>query len=107
MPFVPNAGAPTHATYNLNRHLCQMISRPFSCREPNASKLPFAFPDSAYELKNWRLTSMYVGIETEDHDARAAAKSYDKQGDISVAFQLSDLLVLRDESGPVVSCSKH
>lgn len=104
MPFVPNGGALVHASYNLNRHLCRMLSQGFSCREPDGSTKPFAFPESTGDLHNWRLTSMYIGLETEDRDKRALAETHAKQGDIDVAFQISNLRVMRDSSRPAVFC---
>ena len=40
---------------------------------------------------------MFVGVETEDTDRRTSASDAAKQGDISVALQIADLKVIRDD----------
>jgi len=95
LPFRPTRGPPVHATYNLNQHLCRVIATPFICRYADGRTEPLKFSAAAHDFKNWRVASMYVGLETEDHDARATAPTHAQQGDVSVAVQLSDLHVLR------------
>ncbi len=107
MSFVASAGAPTHATYNLNRHLCALITEPLSCRQPDGSTKPFVFPEEARDLRNWRLTSMYTGLETEDRDARAPVSTPTKQGDVNVGFQISNLRVMFDPSRTGASCNNN
>lgn len=106
LPFVASDQAPVHARYNLNRHLCQMLSARFSCHQKDGEPpVPFAFTPAQQDPQNWRLTSMYVGLETEDRDMRPEATTHDQQGRVAVALQLSNLRLTGDASPPALSCA--
>ena len=88
MPFRPNPETPVHATYNLNDVLCQMLKAPIICRFADGTTKPLQFPAAARSFKNWRLTSMYVGLETENRDVRPGAATNSIQGEVQVALQI-------------------
>lgn len=96
LPFKASSAAPVHAEFDLNRHLCDALSQPLSCREQDGSVEPYRFPVEANDLHNWRLVSAYFGLETQDRDTRAAAASHGKAGNLSLAVQVSELTLTAD-----------
>jgi hypothetical protein len=100
LPFAASTGAPLSARYNLNRYLCDVLARGFQCKRGDGSSFPLEFPVAARDFRNWRLTAMFVGLETHDTDLRRSAWIKSKQGDVTVALQVSGLGVTRDGTRP-------
>ncbi len=80
--------------FKLNQYLCDMISKGFSC-DDNGKKYAFEFPAAAKNFKNWKITSMYIGLETQDTDLRPQSFSKHPQGVVEAGVQISNLKVVR------------
>ena len=99
MPVRRNNGPPLHIDYGLNQILCDLLNTRFSCADAHGGGLSaLIFPPAAHDLKNWSLTSMYVGLETQDRDERPSAVTHGQQGTVKVAVQISNLRVVSDTS---------
>lgn len=99
------AGDAVSFRFSLNSIVCQMAKRNFLCRRTDGTNEDFSFPAAALDMKNWRVNSMYIGLETQNRDARTDATA-EAQGAISVAVQVSDVSVSKDESfAPSSNCT--
>jgi hypothetical protein len=80
--LIPYAAGPARpVALDLNAHLRRLIAAGFTCDEGDGKRRAFVFPAGAREGRNWRVTSMYVGLETE--------------GTVDVAVQVSHLRLIR------------
>lgn len=107
LPFRPSPGrAPlTPYTFDLNRHVCALVRAEFSCSGATGPH-PFAFPAAAADLGNWRIRSIYVGLETQSSGVDLAAPP---KGKVAVGLQVSDPEILQPESRPgaSVTCAAY
>ncbi len=83
--------------FNINQYLCSMIRKGFDCND-NGRQYKFDFPESAKDFRNWKITSMYVGLETQDTDLRRESKNPQAQGFVEAAVQISNLQVIKSET---------
>jgi hypothetical protein len=89
--------------YDLNRHLCDLLSQSFPCEQ--VSGVPgYTLPASAQDPRNWRLTSMYLGLETQNRDGRSASLTGPSAGTASAGILIAALHVRR---GPSQSAAGH
>jgi hypothetical protein len=77
--------------FNVNQYLCDLLSRQVSCLNNN-EKQNLVWDNEARDLRNWTVRNFYIGVETQNKDARnkqsgAAAT----QGHASVALELANL----------------
>lgn len=100
LPFESDSGPPTALHQRVNQYLCALLTRLHRCQD-GASLVPL--PDQAAfdDLGNWRLESMYVGLETQATDMRPNSVSRRPQGTVAVALQVSDLRLRGLPSGEV------
>jgi len=96
LPMRATPGSLEELHYVLNRYLCDMIAKPFMCRPAEGSRYELKMPASARDFRNWELKSIYVGLETNNRDARPGAHSTDPQGSADLGVQISNLRVERD-----------
>ncbi|CAL80617.1 hypothetical protein; putative signal peptide [Bradyrhizobium sp. ORS 278] len=90
--FIVATGAPQHWSYDINQLVCDLAQRMFSCRDDGGRMSDsVGFPQEARDLSNWHLTSMYVGLETQERDLRPGAVVRSRQGSVDVAVQISKL----------------
>jgi hypothetical protein len=95
LPFSPDTGLLRPLNYVLNRYVCAFLSRPLHCIGPQGQQPDLAIVPAAADFKNWRLTSMYIGLETQDHDIRPTSANRSKQGSVEAGVQIADLRVTR------------
>jgi hypothetical protein len=100
LPFAAGTGAPFAARYNLNRYLCDVLARAFQCRRGDGGTSALEWPASARDFRNWRVTGMFIGLETHDTDRRSNSWNKTKQGEVAAAVQVSGLSVSRDTTRP-------
>jgi hypothetical protein len=98
LPLQTTGGQPRSLQYDVSRHLCEVVVAQFQCRPSNASAYQYQLPASARDFRNWELQAVYVGLETNNRDARQRASTADPRGSVALGVQLSNLLVLRDTS---------
>lgn len=100
MDFVKNGPGPFY--YNINRYLCDVIKKPIQCSDGSV----YAFPKEASQFLNWKITSMYIGLETQNRDNRKESKILNAQGSVAAGFQISNLSLLRDNDSmfDITSC---
>lgn len=100
LAFTPDTGPLHHLSYNLNDYLCDMVSRPFPCRDGKA-----ALPDSAHDMSNWRLTGMFIGLESSIQDLRSRSTNVRSQGSLQIGLEVASVRVLRaNDSLPNKTC---
>jgi hypothetical protein len=92
--FGPYKGPLVHLQYSLNAYLCDLIDRPLRCRTSDGTT-SVTLRDGVKDFANWKIKSMYVGLETQTEDLRPQSKDRNAQGSVSVALQFSNLHVLR------------
>ena len=93
LPFAPDPG-PLHSFhYLLNRYLAQAVTRTYRWQGQTV-----AWPAAALDFRNWRLTGMYVGLETQASDLRPQSVNHDKQGSVKIGVQIANLRVMRDDA---------
>lgn len=90
LPFAPDSGPLHHLSYNLNDYLCDMASKPFPCADGELS-----LPDSARDMSNWRLTGMFIGLESSIQDLRSRSTNVRSQGSLRVGLDVANVKVLR------------
>ncbi len=95
LPFQADPGPLHPFHYLLNRYVAQVVARPYKWN----GRL-VAWPAAAHDFKNWRLTGMYLGLETEAVDLRPKSITPDPQGSVEAALQVADLQVVRDPARP-------
>jgi hypothetical protein len=95
LPFVRSTGRLQRLSFILNRYVCAFLTRPLPCSGPRGNQLNLTLVPAAFDFKNWRLTSMYIGLETEDHDIRSTSASSRVQGSVEAGLQVADLRVIR------------
>jgi hypothetical protein len=95
-PFGPDKGPLKHLRFNINSHICALISRPVVCTDSAGQKTIWPLPDSPTGFQDWKLLNVYVGLETESQDIRSQSPTKDPQGKVEVALQLADLKVIPD-----------
>lgn len=94
LPFRPDPDPPHEFRYVLNRYLCALMVNPFSC-SGHGERQQFSMPTASRDFRNWRLKSMYVGLETRSHDLRPGSRTPGFRGTVALGLQVSDLKVVR------------
>ena len=87
-------------SYDLNRYLCDVLARPFTCQSQDGATEPLTLPSAAHDFRNWSVRELYVGLETEDTDLRPGSPTHAPQGEVSAAIEIADLRVMRDPTRP-------
>ncbi|KQP48949.1 hypothetical protein ASF39_14445 [Methylobacterium sp. Leaf108] len=80
--------------FDLNREVCALARAEFQCSGGGASQR-FRLPASAMDLANWRIGSLYIGLETQDSVEKAPNPV---RGSVRVSLQVSDPRVSQDVS---------
>jgi hypothetical protein len=106
-PFAHFAKPPKQMEVSMNDLLCNLVSQPFMCPAPDGRRAT-EFPASAHDPKNWSISSMYVGLETQVEDARAGAHDSVRRNS-EVSLRIFDLGLTSDRSVPFsfASCAKQ
>ncbi len=91
---VPSAGALQGMDYDVNKYLCALVKATYNCGSG-----PVSFPAAAYNLSNWQITSIYIGLETEN---RMIPNDLVVRGHAGLGVQIEDLHVYKypGASGP-------
>ncbi len=97
LPFVPAArnAAPASFAFDLGRHVCALARLSFDCAGADAPQR-FRFPAAAADLANWRLSSVYLGLETQIADARTGGAV---AGSVESALQIANAEILQQREG--------
>jgi len=77
-----------HLHYLLNTYVSMLVSSPYRCADQWIE-----WPSSARDLRNWRLTSLYIGLETETSDHRPGSLNLKPQGEIETAVEIANARV--------------
>jgi hypothetical protein len=94
LPYSSNKGPMKHLIYSVNKYLCDLIERPLKCTGgSNEQAAPVTLVGEVKDFRQWKLRSIYVGLETEAKDLRPQSTNRERQGDVAVAMQLSALHV--------------
>ena len=95
--FRPDRGPLHYLRYNLRPFLEEVLSaKPPLCQQADGRDHHLTFMGRVRNLKNWTLTSVYVGLETENRISRPGISNHGPQGTVSVALQLMGLRVISD-----------
>jgi hypothetical protein len=96
LPFEADKGALRHLRFNINSYICEILSKPIVCGDSAGQKTSWMPSAGVTGFQDWKITSMYVGLETEAQDLRPQSLTKDVQGKVEVAMQLADLKVTPD-----------
>lgn len=88
LPFRPSAGPATRIAFAVNDYIDRFRARPLTCRDQDGPR-PVVLAGVA--PARFIPTSVYVGLETEDRDARANAVTSARQGQVALGLQISDI----------------
>ncbi|MBC7748780.1 MAG: hypothetical protein H7Z76_09445, partial [Methylotenera sp.] len=90
--------------YNLNKYLCNALSQKFSC--PSTIKKP-DFSTMSKNLKNWKMTGFYTGVETQVAKASSADKSIPgpTKGQMEMGLQYSNMRVNANSNLQALDCA--
>jgi hypothetical protein len=100
LPFRTDDGPLHPLRYDLNQHFCALLAETFPCAK--LDQPDFALTGELQEPRNWRLISMYLGLETQARDRRSSAATGPKAGHVVAGVSLADLHVVRGAAG--VAC---
>jgi hypothetical protein len=96
LPFAVDNGPLRQLQFNINSYICELISQPVTCTDSAGQKTSWSLPATVTGFQDWRILSMYVGLETEAQDLRPQSRTKDPEGRVEVALQLADLKVTPD-----------
>lgn len=88
LPFRPSSGPATGIAIPVNDYIDRFRASPITCRSrkgPRPVTMARVAPGSIV------LKSIYVGLETQDRDARANAVTAARQGQVALGLQISDI----------------
>ena len=84
---------PTLFRFDVNEHVRDLIKNPVRCVSPLGKVSLFSWPAGARNFANWRLTSMFIGLEVQNQDQRSGGKIVGPQGTVELGLQISNLHV--------------
>lgn len=88
--------------YNLNKYLCHALKQNYNC--PSDIPKP-DFKSWAKDLKNWRLTSFYTGVETQATSVGATTNEPGPvKGDVELGVQYSNMRIMADAGKQFATC---
>ncbi len=97
--FRPYHGPLHYLRYNLCLFLREvLVTKPPLCIQADGLDHHLMFTGRVQNLKNWTLTSMYVGLETENRICRPGVSNHNPQGTVSVALQVANVRVMTEPS---------
>ena len=89
LPFRPDPGPPSRCRYVLSDYVRRLVATGYVCGDRRIEWSP-----AARDVRNWRLSGLYVGLETNTVDTRPGASTASEQGFIEVALQIHELRVI-------------
>jgi len=92
LPFQTDTGPLRNLSYLLNEYLCKVLSEHLLCRSSTDTSELSAL-GNVQALSNWRMKSVYVGLELQSRDERPHSKTTANQGTVEAALQLEGLTV--------------
>ena len=90
LPYRSDAGPLRHFTYSMNAFLEQMLAKPYSC-----SGRTLEWSAAAHDMRNWRITGFYIGLETQATDLRKDDGERNPQGEVAMALQIANVKLVR------------
>ena len=106
LPFEVDRGPLRHLRFNISSYICEILSKPIICENSAGHKTSWSPSASVTGFQDWKITSMYVGLETEAQDLRQQSSTKDVQGKVEVAIQLADLKVTADYGNDLSPASR-
>ena len=101
LPLVASNGPLQSVTFDVNRYLCDLVAQNYYCQGSTGAPQSYRLPEAAHDFRNWRLTSIYIGLETSNHFMPRRSSDSAPQGEAAVGVQLADLRVMRDPNRPI------
>jgi len=101
LPFKTDTGQLQHIQYSVADSLKELVSAPFPCVAKDGTRSQWSVPASVTSFRDWKITGMYIGLESENRDERSSSKDQNDQGQIEVGLQFSNLSVTQDLNRPV------
>ncbi len=83
----PSNGSLKDLDYDVNQYLCALVKASYDCGSG-----PVTFPPAAYNLSNWQITSLYIGLETEN---RTTSNPQTIRGHAGLGVQIEDLHLIK------------
>lgn len=101
LPFHSDDGPLRPLAFDLSDYICALLSSATSCRDQSGELHDWSPPPGQLSFQDWKITSIYVGLETQNRDARPDATSPLPQGHVEVGLQLTDLELVADPGKPL------
>lgn len=89
---------------NLNKYICDTIAHALSCQGKDGSS-NLQWDAEAQDLRNWSVQSFYIGVETQNSDARPGSLNNEPQGHAAAGIEISNLR-LTSEPTQTGSCQR-
>ena len=95
LPFAVDSGPLHDFRYSLTDHLQFILGQTYNCKQPDGTRAPFSFSGDLSNMANWKIKSMYVGLETQNTDHRRASINLLPQGDVEIGLQVAGIDIWR------------
>ena len=94
----PSTGSLKSLDYDVNKYVCALVKAAYNCGAGAVS-----FPPAAHDLRNWQITSLYIGLETEN---RVAPDDQVVRGHAGLGVQIEDLHLYKFPANSGPSCTQ-
>jgi hypothetical protein len=94
----PSTGALQSLDYDVNKYVCALVKAAYNCGTGTVN-----FPTAAYDLRNWQITSLYIGLETEN---RMVPNDQVVRGHAGLGVQIENLHLLKFPANSGPTCTQ-
>ena len=94
----PSTGGLQTMDFDVNKHLCALVSAVYNCGGTNVG-----FPPAAFDFKNWQIMGLYIGLETEN---RMVPNDQTVRGHAGLGVQIEDLHLYKFPATKGPSCTQ-
>ena len=94
----PSTGALQSLDYDVNKYVCALVKAAYNCGTGTVS-----FPPAAYDLRNWQIASLYIGLETEN---RMVPDDQVVRGHAGLGVQIEDLHLYKFPANSGPACTQ-
>jgi hypothetical protein len=90
--------------FDITKRLCEFALKRFKCEASDGSTAEWSFERPETVLQDSKITSFYIGLETQNQDARANSTAK-PEGHVSVGLQIAKVQLLAIESSQSRPCA--
>lgn len=93
----PSSGPLVALDFDVNKYVCALARTTWNCNGVST-----ALPAAALDLRNWQITSLYIGLETEN---RAAPNNSVVRGHAGLGVDIEDLHLVKNPGTAGPACT--